>query len=139
MKKIIAIVISTLLSTAAFAGDAEFADAALRSLLAANPQATSGDNSGGVKVSDLLASMMTSSFDGSGNGALSVITNSCEKNSDNIRSSCVLNILNSDRKIKADGSYAPADGMTESSLSIQYEVGPTGAVTGAPVTFMFAG
>lgn len=139
MKKLILILATSLLSTAAFAGDVDFSDAALRSLLAANPSATSGENSGGVKVSDLLASMMTSSFDSSGNGALSVISNSCEQNSDNIRSSCTLNILNSDRKIGADGSYEPADGMTESSLSIQYEVGPTGEITGAPVTFMFAG
>ncbi|MBX2993716.1 MAG: hypothetical protein KF681_02815 [Bdellovibrionaceae bacterium] len=97
-------------------------------------------NSGGqlVRVNAAIAMIMTSSFNDKGEGALSVITNKCKAQARGVYK-CRLNIHSSDRKIDANGAYAPAEGMTESSLTIDYKVNETGKIMIGKPSIFFAG
>lgn len=124
------------LSTPALA-KAGVEDNALKALM--NQNAMVSNSSGElVRVNAAIASIMTSSFNDKGEGALSVITNKCKVQARGVYK-CRLNILNSDRKIDASGAYAPAEGMTESSLTIDYKVNETGKIMIGKPSIFFAG
>jgi hypothetical protein len=100
---------------------------ALTALLRANPTVMSTDFADGssqrLKVTDILAQSMLSTFDRNGEGSLTVNEVSCEAVTGANRAyDCVLVSFSSDRKITQDGSYVPAEGMTESATHIYFRV-----------------
>lgn len=136
MKNLFTVVVVLLMNMSAFA-NSDFEKTALKTLMNTNPTAISTD-AGPQKVNALIASTMTSSFGEDQRGTLSVISHSCKAVVGKQQHICQLNILNSDRMIDK-GAYQPAEGMTESSLTIQFTVDRTGTkIIGKP-TFAFAG
>jgi hypothetical protein len=134
MKILVTVLASVLFASIAIA-QIDVSTSALATLMAKNPVAISSGRS--EKVSTLLASIMTSAFDKDGKGYLSVIHNTCTAQGENFQ--CRLHVLNSDRVMDARGAYAPASGMTESSLSIEYTVDTSGNKLVGAVKFFFAG
>lgn len=137
MKNVFLILAALLFSNSSFAGEG-FSTEALQVLLQKNPTAVSPEGSQ-LSVTKLISENMLSSFDNKGFGDLTVITNECQINQKTGHLDCQLTLLNSDRKITPSGAYAPGNGMTESSLTINFTVTLGMDSIVGPVTFSIAG
>ena len=87
-----------------------------------------------MPVSEALSPWFLSKFDGKGHGTLQTASQVCSKKANQYQ--CVLNLQSKDMQEKNDGSYRPADGSTESSVKVEYEVDlPLKKVLKAPRLF----
>ncbi len=143
MKTVLLTLFVTLTALTSFADDySSVEQQALGILLESNPVASAQsdkDNTDGVKVSKLMATIMLSQFDKKGNGWLSTTTNECSLEK-TIEVTCRLSVLNEDMTYKSkSGSYIKPRNSTESGLYIDYKVNTeTNKIVG-PVKYFFAG
>lgn len=136
MKKGLLILAMSLVTTYVFAGTGDIGSVgtssvdvdatALEMLLTQNPLATGDSYIGKERVSTIVARGMVSYFDTSDQRAknfvgLTVTTHSCEQIDNSNTYRCDLNMHNSDRVVRKDGSYAQAPDMTESAYIIYYK------------------
>ena len=144
MKILLLTLFVTLTALTSFADEySSVEEQALGILLAVNPTATANggheEDTFGVKVSKIMATIMLSQFDKKGNGALSTITNKCNLGK-SVEVTCQLIVLNEDMKFNLKtGSYIKPNNSTESGLIIDYAVNvKTKKIIGS-VKYSFAG
>ncbi len=144
MKKVLLTIFVTLTALTSFADDySSVEEQALGILLEVNPTATANggyeEDTVGIKVSKIMATIMLSQFDKKGNGALSTITNKCTLGK-SVKVTCQLIVLNEDMKFKSStGSYIKPDNSTESGLIIDFTVNTKTKEIIGPVKYSFAG
>lgn len=117
--KLILVLILTVFSVSSFSAETDASKRALNLLMNRNPIAYN-ENLPSQRVNSLISHMMTSSFQTSNDGVLSVVLNDCEKKTWTY--SCRLILESSDRLIDTDGSFLKSDGSYTTKVIIDYNV-----------------
>lgn len=122
MKTILLTVICSLMGMAsAMALETDLSKKALNKLMNKNPRAFS-ESLPTQRVNTLIAHMMTSSFNQSGEGALSVVENNCVKKVDERGNFCSVIISTSSKKLEKNGSFLQSDDLIQVKLRIDYRL-----------------